>query len=89
MSFVLFAGDATHIDGNVQPFIDFCQTLGPLFPSHIFPVYGNHDGPEDGLAQDETTLRNTFPALGTFIHQHRLNFCLQKQNWKKHLLTQI
>jgi hypothetical protein len=65
MSFLLFAGDATHIDGNVQPFIDFCQTLGPLFPSHIFPVYGNHDGVEDGLAQDEQNLRNTFPALGT------------------------
>lgn len=63
-TFVIHGGDATHSDGNVQPFFDFCQeNLGVLYPNHIFPVLGNHDDGEDGDPQDGQDVINEFPSV--------------------------
>ena len=66
ISVLIHTGDTTHIDGNIQTFVDLCEEyLGGMFPNHIAPALGNHDDSEDGGSGDGQDVIDAFPMMGT------------------------
>lgn len=59
-SFLVTAGDNTQ-STDTRPFVDKCRAnLGTMFPNHIFPAIGNHDG-----SVAPSTLINAFTAMSS------------------------
>ena len=66
LSVLIHTGDTSHIDGDIQHFVDLCQEyLGGMFPNHIAPSLGNHDDSEDGGSGDGQDVIDAFPMMGT------------------------
>ena len=62
-SLFIHVGDVTYDDGNVQPMIDFCETLGTIHPNHVMVSIGNHDDSEDGAGNEDEDLIAAFPMM--------------------------